>query len=140
VLITAASVQDRDAARRLLQNLRKAFPKVRLAWADDIYAGKLVSWAATALKLTLHIVRRPDDRHTFQVLPRRWVAERTLAWITRTARRPRLRAADRALRDHRLLGHDRHHEPPPRLAETNVPAGARPHLMLYAASGNARSG
>jgi hypothetical protein len=61
VLITAASVQDRDAAKPLLWNLTKAFPAIRLAWADGIYAGKLVAWAITALKLTLQIVRRPDD-------------------------------------------------------------------------------
>jgi transposase len=92
VLVTAASVQDRDAARPLLWNLRKAFPSVKLAWADGGYAGKLVIWAAAKLrpKLTLEIVRRPDDLHTFQVLPRRWVVERTLAWITRRlARKPR---------------------------------------------------
>ena len=86
VLITAAGLQDRDAAKPLLRNLKKAFPAVRLAWADGGYAGKLVSWAKTALKLTLQIVRRPDDLHTFQVLPRRWVVERTLAWITRHRR------------------------------------------------------
>src|SRR5947209_237001 len=63
VLVTAASVQDRDAARPLLQNLRKAFPTVRLAWADGGYAGKLVTWAAAKLKpkLGLEIVKRPDD-------------------------------------------------------------------------------
>ena len=86
VLVTAASVQDRDAAKPLLWNLRKAFPAIRLAWADGIYAGKLVTWAKAALKLTLQIVRRPGDLHTFQVLPRRWVVERTLAWITRCRR------------------------------------------------------
>ena len=88
VLVTAASVQDRDAARPLLWNLRKAFPSVRLAWADGGYAGKLVTWARTRLKpkLTLEIVKRPDDLHTFQVLPRRWVVERTLSWITRHRR------------------------------------------------------
>jgi transposase len=88
VLVTAASVQDRDAARPLLWNLRRAFPSIRLAWADGGYAGKLVTWARTRLrpKLRLEIVRRPDDLHTFQVLPRRWVVERTLAWITRHRR------------------------------------------------------
>jgi transposase len=88
VLVTAASVQDRDAARPLLWNLRKAFPGVKLAWADGGYAGKLVTWARTRLKpkLTLEIVKRPDDLHTFQVLPRRWVVERTLSWITRHRR------------------------------------------------------
>ncbi len=88
VLVTAASVQDRDAAKPLLWNLRRAFPSIRLAWADGGYAGKLVTWARTRLrpKLRLEIVRRPDDLHTFQVLPRRWVVERTLAWITRHRR------------------------------------------------------
>jgi transposase len=88
VLITAASVQDRDAAKPLLWNLKKAFPAIRHAWADGGYAGKLVTWATITLKLTLQIVKRPDDLHTFKVLPRRWVVERTLAWITR--HRPRL--------------------------------------------------
>jgi transposase len=99
VLVTAASVQDRDAAKPLLWNLRKAFPTVRLALADGGYAGKLVTWATTALKLTLQIVRRPDDLHTFQVLPRRWVVERTLAWMTRCRR---------AVRDYERL--PAHHE------------------------------
>jgi transposase len=83
VLVTAASVQDRDAARPLW-NLRRAFPTVKLAWADGGYAGKLVSWAKT--RLALEIVKRPDDLHTFKVLPRRWVAGRTLSWITRHRR------------------------------------------------------
>jgi transposase len=64
----------------------QGLPSVRLAWADGGYAGQLVTWAKTALKLTLQIVRRPDDLHTFKVLPRRWVVERTLAWITRHRR------------------------------------------------------
>lgn len=82
VVVTAASVQDRDAAKPLLQNLRRAFPGVKLTWADGGYAGKLVTWASGALKLTLTIVKRPDDCHTFTVLPRRWVVERTFAWIS----------------------------------------------------------
>ena len=88
VLITAAGVQDRDGAKPLLWNLRRAFPSVKLAWADGGYAGKLVTWAKTKLKprLTLQIVKRPGDLHAFQVLPRRWVVERTLAWITRCRR------------------------------------------------------
>ena len=82
VLITAASVQDRDAARPLLFNLTRARRRIRRAWADSVYAGKLQLWAATYLKLTIEIVKRPENLHTFQVLPRRWVVERTLAWIT----------------------------------------------------------
>jgi transposase len=86
VLVTAACVQDRDAARPLLRNLRRAFPSIKLAWADGGYAGQLVTWAKDRLRLRLEIVKRPADLHTFQVLPRRWVVERTLAWITRHRR------------------------------------------------------
>jgi transposase len=86
VVITAASVQDRDAAKPLLWNLRRAFPQITLVWADGGYAGKLVSWAKASLHLTLEIIKRPDDLHTFKVLPRRWVVERTLSWITRHRR------------------------------------------------------
>jgi hypothetical protein len=50
VLVTAASVQDRDAAKPLLWNLRKAFLPVKLACADGGYAGKLITWAKTKLK------------------------------------------------------------------------------------------
>lgn len=85
VLVTAAGVQDRDGARPLLWNLRKAFRTVRQAWADSGYAGKLVTWAKTRLKLKLQIVRR-TELHKFIVLPRRWVVERTFAWITRSRR------------------------------------------------------
>ena len=82
VLATAASVQDRDAARPLLFNLTRARRRVRRAWAGAVYAGQLQPWAATYLKLAVEIVKRPPDQHTFEVLPRRWVVERTLAWIT----------------------------------------------------------
>jgi transposase len=80
VVITAASVQDRDAARPLLWNLARCRTRIRLAWADAGYAGKLAAWAAS-LKITLEIVRK-RDAHAFEILPRRWVVERTLAWIS----------------------------------------------------------
>jgi transposase len=86
VLVTAASVQDRDAAKPLLWNLRRAFPSIKLTWADGGYTGKPVTWAKTWLRLRVEIVKRPDDLHTFKVLPRRWVVERTLSWITRHRR------------------------------------------------------
>lgn len=85
VLVTAAGVQDRDGAKPLLWNLRQAVRTVKQAWADSGYAGKLVTWATTALKLNLEIVKR-TELHKFAVLPRRWVVERTFAWITRSRR------------------------------------------------------
>ena len=46
---------------------------------NGVNSGKLVTWGASTLKLTIQIVRRPDDLHTIQVLPRRWVVERTFS-------------------------------------------------------------
>jgi transposase len=77
IVVTAASVHDRDAARPLIWNLHRACQRVRLVWADGSYAGKLVTSASAAMRLTVQIVKRPDDLHTFQVLSRRWVVERT---------------------------------------------------------------
>ena len=70
VVITAASVQDRDAARPLLWNLHRSSRRIRLIWADAVYTGKLSAWAA-GLKMTLQIVPRRNP-HAFEVLPRRW--------------------------------------------------------------------
>jgi putative transposase len=86
VLVTSAAVQDRDAARLLLWALRGTFPTVRLLWADGGYSGQLVAWAATVLGLTVQIVRKLAGQIGFRVLPRRWVAERTFAWINRCRR------------------------------------------------------
>ncbi len=81
VLVTTASVQDRDGARPVLRHLRELFETITLVWADGGYAGKLVDWAREKLRLTVEIVKRSDDARGFQVLPRRWVVERTLSWI-----------------------------------------------------------
>jgi putative transposase len=84
VVVTPASVQDRDGARPLLWRLRASSRHVRLAWADAGYAGKLITWAA-ALHLVIEVVRKRDP-HAFEVLPRRWVVERTFAWISKHRR------------------------------------------------------
>jgi transposase len=81
VLVTIASIQDRDGGLRLLALLRERFSTIQLVWADGGYAGRLVEWAKRVLKLTVEIVKRPDDVKGFKVLPRRWVVERTLAWL-----------------------------------------------------------
>jgi transposase len=86
VMVTAASVQDRDGARPALAAVRSAFPTVSLIWADGGYAGKLVQWAKQTARIVLEIVRKPEGLRTFEVLPRRWVVERTLAWITKCRR------------------------------------------------------
>jgi transposase len=86
VLVTAAGVQDRDAARPLLWAIHACFPGIRLVWADSGYAGKLVGWAAEQLRLTVQIVTKLAGQTTFVVLHRRWAVERTFSWINRCRR------------------------------------------------------
>ncbi len=81
VLVTAANVQDRDGARPLLAKLATTCGRIRLVWADSGYDGTLLDWAGQTLNVAIKIVKRRDPHH-FVVLHRRWVVERTLAWIT----------------------------------------------------------
>jgi len=85
VVVTPASAHDRDGAVVLVLKARRRGRRLRHAWADNIYEGPWTRWAHSALGLEVEIVRRPDLA-AFQVLPRRWVIERTLAWITRRRR------------------------------------------------------
>jgi transposase len=76
VVVTIASIRDRDGAIRLLVAMRAKFCSITLVWADGGYSGRLVVWAKSVLALTVQIVKR-NDTVGFTVLPRRWVLERT---------------------------------------------------------------
>ena len=86
VLVTAASVQDRDGGRLVLAKARMKMPSIVLVWADGGYAGTLVDFARRMLFIAVEIVRKPKGQHTFQALPRRPVVERTLSWLVRCRR------------------------------------------------------
>lgn len=86
VLVTAASVQDRDGGRLVLAKARMAMPSIALVWADGGYAGQLLAFVLRHLHMALEIVKKPAGQHTFEVLPRRWVVERTLSWLVRCRR------------------------------------------------------
>lgn len=86
VVVTIAGIQDRDAAHRLLALLTGRFSTISLVWADGGYAGRLVLWARKVVSMTVEVVKRSDDVKGFAVLPRRWVVERTFAWISKFRR------------------------------------------------------
>jgi transposase len=86
VIVTVASIQDRDGAIRLLAAMRAKFCSITLVWADGGYSGRFVVWAESVLALTVPIIERSDDTAGFTVLPSRWVVERTFAWITKHRR------------------------------------------------------
>jgi transposase len=86
-LVHAASIQDRDAAPAVLATIRSAFPWLRHIFADGAYAGRKLDAALQRLgRWTLEIVKRSEGARGFEVLPRRWVVERTLAWLNRNRR------------------------------------------------------
>jgi transposase len=82
VHVVAASVQDRDDAKRPLLWTRLGHPTVLKIWADQGFAGWLVQWAADTLRRDLDIVRKQPGQRGFQIQPKRWAVERTFAWIT----------------------------------------------------------
>jgi putative transposase len=89
VVVTAASVQDRDGAKSVLEVLRHRFTRMRLIWADGAYAGDLAAWL-WALRpwrnVRLEIIKRPKGTKGFQVLPWRWIVDRTFGWLGRYRR------------------------------------------------------
>ena len=81
VVVHAADVQDRDGAKLVLEKVKDHLSRLKLIWADGSYAGQLVDWVKSTYGWILEIVKRTDDVKGFQVLPRRWVIERTFAWL-----------------------------------------------------------
>jgi len=86
-IVHDAGIQDRDGAPALLGAVRRAFPWLRHVFADTAYAGAKLATALGRLgDWTLEIVKRAADAQGFTLLPRRWVVERTLAWLNRNRR------------------------------------------------------
>jgi putative transposase len=99
VTVHPADVQDRDGAKLLLAGLAERFPRVAKVWVDAAYQGPCATWIADTLGWAVEVVRKPPKRIRvpadqepppipagFQVLPRRWVVERTFAWLGRHRR------------------------------------------------------
>ena len=87
VAVHAANIQDRDGAQVVLEQLRtEVKSSIQLIWADGAYTGRLVAWVRAKLNALLEVVPRPAQSKGFQVLPRRWVVERTLGWFNRYRR------------------------------------------------------
>ena len=85
--VHAADVQDRDGAPSLLASIRYLFPWLRHVFADGGYAGdKLTEALARHGNWQIEIVKRSDHAIGFHLLPRRWVVERTFAWLNRNRR------------------------------------------------------
>ena len=80
VVIQSASVQDRDGAIDVIDNLLENWKKVIKIFADSSYRGKLINTVKLKFKIALEIIKR-DEAHTFKILPKRWIVERTFSWL-----------------------------------------------------------
>jgi transposase len=101
VRVTAGDVGDRDGAAMLLHDARTAFPRLRYGWVDAGYRGAFLEWTREVAGITLQVAQRrdggrrrrwlppdvpPPEVPRFAVAPRRWVVERTFAWLGRYRR------------------------------------------------------
>jgi putative transposase len=91
VSVHAASVQDRNGAKLVLSPLAQKHWRVKKIWADEAYRGELIQWVSKLRqgrghrRLELEIVAKSTAGH-FVILPKRWIVERTFAWLGRSRR------------------------------------------------------
>ena len=86
VLVTAAAVSEPAGARLLCARLGGAGKKLRLLWVEGTDRGQWVDWVAQHRRFVLRVTLRPEGAKGFVLLPRRWVVERTLAWLNQSRR------------------------------------------------------
>ena len=89
VLVHAASVPEREGAQRLIVRiqsrgcLRSLVAGLELVWADGGYSGeKMLNWVKATVGWVWEVIKRPEAVKGFVLLPRRWVVERTFAWLS----------------------------------------------------------
>ena len=86
VLVLTANIQDRNGAQTFLEKVKGQFPRLQKIWADGGYTGTLIEWVKQQCGWILEIVKRNDKAKGFEVLPHRWIVERTFGWLSRFRR------------------------------------------------------
>lgn len=81
LVVHEANIQDRDGAKLVVHACGKKLKTVKRIWADGGYRGKLVEWMKVQKGIALEIVEKLPEQRGFKVLPKRWVVERTFAWL-----------------------------------------------------------
>lgn len=86
MVVHAADISDSAGADWVLAGIKQACPRLTKIWTDQNYRGELVVWVAETEGVTLEAVQKRADQKGFAVQPRRWVVERTFAWLGRYRR------------------------------------------------------
>jgi putative transposase len=81
VWVTRANMPDCDGGAQLCDELQQTAPRIKKVWADSAYSGNLVEYVTRWCRFILEIVKKYPDQKGFQVQPKRWIVERTFAWL-----------------------------------------------------------
>ena len=81
VVVHPANLQDRTGAQLVLAMLLGRFPRLAVSWADGGYAGTVLTWALVVGGWVIELVKRPDGATGWVTRPKRWIVERTFAWL-----------------------------------------------------------
>jgi putative transposase len=84
--VTEANYGDREVARWLLPLLPGKFARLKKLWADGNYTGDWIQALGQDFPIDIELVKRAEGQRGFKVIPRRWVVERTFAWLTQYRR------------------------------------------------------
>lgn len=86
MVVHSPSIQDRDGAKLVINRLKGKFSRLKLIWADGGYAGRLIDWTWRTSRRVIEIVKRNKESEGFVVQAKRWIVERTFAWLGRYRR------------------------------------------------------
>jgi putative transposase len=87
VVVTSAGVQDYHGAQPVLKKVKDRRPRLKVVWVDGIYEKEwLIGWAKSECGWELRVIKRTDKKKGFKLLAKRWVVERTFAWLGRNRR------------------------------------------------------
>jgi len=81
LIVHSAGIQDRNGFKELLMEIKGKFPSIKIIYADGGYTGPIAESIAQEFGFELRIVKRTDKKKKFQILPKRWVVERTFGWL-----------------------------------------------------------
>lgn len=86
VSVHSASIQDTNGAYFVLRKMMNLFPRLSLIWVDGGYKQGIIDWAKQVFGWVMEVVKRSDESSKFRILPKRWIVERTFAWISTNRR------------------------------------------------------
>ena len=81
VVVHSAGIQDRDGGLLVLDKMKGVFSRLKVIWADGGYLGKFIIGAKQNFNRNVEVIKRCDDTKGFKVLPKRWIVERSFAWL-----------------------------------------------------------